>query len=123
LPYCPKCGKEVTEEFNICPNCGNVLRSISPTSHVSIGTKNPGVGAVLSLLIAGLGQIYAGRIGRGLLIMFIAIPLTIIVAFLFFWLILPLFLPLAIWIWNIFDAYNICKKYNTLLTETEKSPW
>ena len=25
MAFCPKCGKEVSEEFNVCPNCGNSL--------------------------------------------------------------------------------------------------
>ena len=83
LTFCSKCGKAVTVEMNVCPNCGNVLR-IVPTSRVTVGTKNPGVAAILSLFIPGLGQIYAGRIGRGLLMLFIVIPLSAILGLLFF---------------------------------------
>jgi len=122
LPFCSKCGKAVTEEMNVCPNCGNVLR-ITPTSRVTVGTKNPGVAAVLSLFIPGLGQIYSGRIGRGLLMLFVVVPLSAILALFFFWLLIPLLLPLAVWIWNIFDANNICKEYNRRLMETGNPPW
>ncbi len=122
MTFCSKCGKVVTEEMNVCPNCGNVLRII-PTSRVTVGTKNPGVAAILSLFIPGLGQIYAGRIGRGLLMLFIVIPLSVLLALFFFWLLLPLLLPLAVWIWNIFDASNICKDYNRRLIETGNPPW
>ena len=127
MPFCPKCGKEVTKEMNVCPYCGNPLkvmpiqREVQP-SMVS-GTKNSGLAAVLSLTIPGLGQMYAGQIGRGLLLLFIGIPLTVIIALFFFWLILPLFLPLAFWIWNIFDAYNICNEYNKRLLQTGNPPW
>ena len=122
MPFCAKCGKEVSEEFNVCPNCGNRLRAI-PTSRVTVGTKNAGFAAVLSLIIPGAGQMYAGRIGRGLLFLFIVIPLTAIIALFFFWLILPIFLPLAFWIWNIFDAANLCREYNRLLVQTGNPPW
>jgi TM2 domain-containing membrane protein YozV len=103
LPFCPKCGKEVTEEMSVCPYCGNPLKVMptqreAPVSRVTVGTKNSGLAAVLSLIIPGLGQMYAGKIGRGLFFLFIGIPLTVIIALFFFWLILPLFLPLAFWI-------------------------
>jgi TM2 domain-containing membrane protein YozV len=128
LPFCPKCGKEVTEEMNVCPYCGNPLKVMpaytqAPSSRVSVGTKNSGLAAVLSLIIPGVGQMYAGQIGRGLLFLFIGIPLTAIIALFFFWLILPLFLPLAFWIWNIFDAYNLCNEYNRRLLQTGNPPW
>ncbi|HII85931.1 TPA: zinc-ribbon domain-containing protein [Candidatus Bathyarchaeota archaeon] len=128
MPFCPKCGKEVTEEMNICPYCGESLKTIPvhgelPSSAVTIGTKNSGLAAVLSLIIPGLGQMYAGQIGRGLLFLFIGIPLTAIIAVFFFWLIFPMFLPLAFWIWNIYDAYKICNDYNRVLLQTGKPPW
>lgn len=53
----------------------------------------PALAAVLSFAIAGLGQIYNGQIGKGLLIFFTG------------WLIVP-------WIIGIFDAYNTAKKIN-----------
>jgi TM2 domain-containing membrane protein YozV len=128
LPFCPKCGREVTIEMNICPYCGNPLKAVPtqgevPAPRVTIGTKNSGLAAVLSLIIPGLGQMYAGQIGRGLLFLFVVVPLTAIIALFFFWLILPLFLPLAFWIWNIFDAYNICNEYNSSLVQTGNPPW
>ena len=128
VPFCSKCGKEVTEEMNVCPYCGNPLKVIPssmavPVSRVTVATKNSGLAAVLSLLIPGAGQMYSGQIGRGLLFLFIVIPLTAIIAVLFFWLIFPLFLPLAFWIWNIFDAYNICNEYNRRLLQTGNPPW
>jgi TM2 domain-containing membrane protein YozV len=127
LPFCPKCGKEVTEEMNVCPYCGNPLKVMPtqremPVSRVTAGTKNSGLATVLSLIIPGLGQMYAGQIGRGLLFLFIGIPLTLIIAMFFFWLIFPLFLPLAFWIWNIFDAYNICNEYNRRLLQAGNPP-
>ncbi len=127
MPFCPKCGKEVTEDMNVCPYCGNPLKAASPTvqapaTTISYGTKNPGIGAILSI-IPGLGQIYAGRLIRGLLFLFFGIPVSVILAVLFFWTIVALFLPLAFWLWNIFDAYNVCLQYNRLLAQTGKAPW
>ena len=114
--------------MNICPHCGNSLKVMPEQreidgSRVAIGTKNSGLAAVLSLIIPGLGQMYAGRIGRGLLFLFIVVPMTVIIAMFFFWLFVPLFLPLGFWIWNIYDAYNICNAYNWSLLETGNPPW
>ena len=55
--------------------------------------KNPGLAAVLSVIIPGAGQCYNGQIGKGLLFFFTA------------WLIIP-------WIWAIFDAYNSANRIN-----------
>jgi len=30
MPYCPKCGKEVIESTNFCPNCGADMRRERP---------------------------------------------------------------------------------------------
>lgn len=58
--------------------------------------KNEGVMAAASFIIPGLGQLLMGRIGRGIIILLLC------------WLILP-------WLYGIYDAYNIAKKYNAEL--------
>lgn len=69
--------------------------------------RNPGVAAVLSFFVAGLGQIYNGQIWKGLLIMGVqAVNLlltTVIIGFI---------TGLIVWVWAIFDAYNTAKKHN-----------
>ena len=30
MPYCPKCGAEVSEEMNFCPKCGATLEPLRP---------------------------------------------------------------------------------------------
>jgi TM2 domain-containing membrane protein YozV len=136
MPYCPKCGKEVTEDMNVCPYCGNPLRIgtvYQPTYQqppyqtqqpsTNYGTKSPGIGALLSFIIPGAGQLYAGRITRGLLFLFLGIPFAVIVAVFFFWLIFPIFLPFAFWVYNIYDAYQLCLEYNRRLVQTGVPPW
>jgi len=129
MPFCPRCGKEVTEEMNICPYCGNPLKPIptqpqppAPAPTMVYGAKNPGLAALLSI-IPGLGQLYDGRIARGLIFLFLGIPVATILAAIFFWTIVALFLPLIFWIWNIFDAYNLAVQYNRLLAQTGRPPW
>jgi len=86
------------------------------------GAKNPGLAALLSI-IPGLGQLYDGRIARGLIFLVLGIPVATILAAIFFWTIVALFLPLIFWIWNIFDAYNLAVQYNRLLAQTGRPPW
>ena len=69
--------------------------------------KNPGIAAVLSFFFTGLGQIYNGRIGKG--IGFIAIgAVNVLLCFVFIGFITaPIF-----WIFNIYDAYKGAEKAN-----------
>ena len=70
--------------------------------------KNPGIAAVLSFLVVGLGQLYAGKVGRGLLFFFGAVvlgALSMLTGFFFI-----LFLPY--WVWNIYDAFKQAEKAN-----------
>lgn len=69
--------------------------------------KSPGVSAVLSALINGLGQIYNGQILKGVIIMILQLingALTVI-------LIGYLFLPL-VWLYAVIDAYRSAEKIN-----------
>ena len=58
--------------------------------------KSVGMATVLSFLIAGTGQMYLGKIGKGILIL------------LFCWLVIP-------WIYGIYDAHKGANDYNALL--------
>jgi TM2 domain-containing membrane protein YozV len=66
--------------------------------------KDPGVAVVLSFFFTGLGQIYNGQIGKGLL--FIVIQainvalMLVVVGFITF----PLF-----WIYGMYDAHKVAK--------------
>ncbi|MCW1923229.1 GYF domain-containing protein [Luteolibacter arcticus] len=64
--------------------------------------KNPGVAAVLSFFVPGLGQIYNGQIGIGLV-------LCILTFALYFTIILGLVLHLHL----VYDAYQTATKINT----------
>jgi TM2 domain-containing membrane protein YozV len=69
--------------------------------------KNPGVAAVLSFFICGLGQIYNGQILKGIILIIcygIAWALTMVVIG---FLIVPI-----LWIWGMYDAYRTAEKIN-----------
>ncbi|MFQ6126761.1 MAG: zinc-ribbon domain-containing protein [Candidatus Heimdallarchaeota archaeon] len=72
--------------------------------------KSPGVAAVLSLLWTGVGQIYVGKAGRGIVFMIIAF-----FCFLSLFLLIGIILVPIWWIYGIYDAYNLAKTHNVEL--------
>jgi TM2 domain-containing membrane protein YozV len=69
--------------------------------------KSPGLAAVLSFFLPGLGQIYNGQIAKG--IFFLAL------ASLFMWLmgiVIGFVLYPVLWIYAIYDAYRTAERIN-----------
>jgi TM2 domain-containing membrane protein YozV len=64
------------------------------------GQKSAGVALFLSFLICGAGQMYCGRVGKGILMLIGCIALWFI------------FLGWIIWIWSMVDAYATAKDMN-----------
>jgi len=75
-----------------------------------IGYKEPGIAAVLSAVIVGLGQIYNGQIGKGIGMMVITAFFGLLTLVLIGWLFLPI-----IWLWAIIDAYKSAQAINDRL--------
>jgi TM2 domain-containing membrane protein YozV len=69
--------------------------------------RNPLLAAILSLIIAGLGQIYNGQIGKGAIFMVIQLINGALTAVLIGWLLLPL-----VGLWATVDAYMTAKRNN-----------
>jgi TM2 domain-containing membrane protein YozV len=69
--------------------------------------KNPGIAAVLSFFITGLGQIYNGQIAKGIICVVIWLSCLALTSIIIGWFILPLF-----WIWGIYDAYRTAERLN-----------
>jgi TM2 domain-containing membrane protein YozV len=66
----------------------------------AFGPKSAGVALLLSFLICGAGQMYCGRVGKGVLMLIGCIAL---------WFIL---LGWTVWIWSMIDAYATAKDMN-----------
>ena len=58
--------------------------------------KSPGIATLLSFIIPGAGQMYLGKVGKGILIL------------LFSW-------TIVVWLYGIYDAYKYAKDYNAKL--------
>lgn len=69
--------------------------------------KSPGLAAILSVLITGLGQIYNGQIGKGIGL----IVLQCINVVLIFALIGLLTFPIT-WVYGVYDAYKTAESIN-----------
>lgn len=111
--FCGNCGNQVDIRAEICPKCGIriapapasgpvVYQPIAPVTH-----KSEGLAAVLSFLWCGLGQIYNGQIGKGIVMVVVYLIMLAL-----FWLIVPLIVAFVMWIWGIYDAYKTAKKIN-----------
>ena len=79
LTTCRECGQTVSSEARSCPHCGvpspsgshyagaHAYESAQQVVYVERRQPSGGVAAVLSFLLPGLGQLYKGQVGRGLL--------------------------------------------------------
>ncbi len=77
------------------------------------GYKDPAVAALISFLVIGGGQIYVGDITRGLIFMAVGYGSLLIFALAgLLGLLLGYLFLLGVWVYNIFDAYQLAKKYN-----------
>lgn len=69
--------------------------------------KNSGLAAVLSFFFTGLGQIYNGQIGKGVLFMIVQT-----INFLLMFVIIGFITAPIFWIWGMVDAYKTAEKIN-----------
>jgi TM2 domain-containing membrane protein YozV len=101
--YCKNCGAEIDEKAEICPKCGVRVKPIPVTTD----KKSSGIAAIASFFIPGLGQIYNGQIGKGIMYIIIGIIFALLMIVLIGFILYPLF-----WAYNIYDAYTTAEKIN-----------
>lgn len=107
--YCTNCGSQIDEKAEICPECG--VRQAPPGTYGNPNSqndaKNPGLAAILSFLIIGLGQVYNGQILKGILLFIGAIISAML------WFIgIGIILSIALWLYAIYDAYKTANLIN-----------
>lgn len=75
--------------------------------------KNPTTATILSFFICGLGQIYNGQIGKGILfIVLYAISIALM------YVIVGFITTPILWIWGMVDANKSAKKVNQQIAST-----
>lgn len=72
--------------------------------------KNPGLAAILSFFWMGLGQIYNGQIGKG--IVFI---IAYVISFVLMLVVIGFVTTPILFFWGIFDAYKSAERINMAL--------
>lgn len=137
MPYCQKCGAQVSENAKFCKVCGFQIQSVPPLTEtqassplgttsppiernqVSVGSKSLSTALLLAILpgligIWGIGHFYLGRATRGIVILLAGLFIGVIavfVSFITFGIGLPIgTLVLAGWALESWDAYRIAKQ-------------
>lgn len=107
--FCSKCGFEMPKSTKFCPECGNATSIVPKTVNTAIinQDKSPGLAAILSFFIIGLGQIYLGLNKKGIMLFLGAIASGFLMIILIGWL-----TWLIIWGYSIYDAYSSAEKMN-----------
>ena len=122
--FCSSCGAALIGKSTTCMKCGYTKTKYNPMA-AGAQYKNEGTGLILSIVLGlfclnGIGQIYAGKVGRGIGIM-IGSWVLIVVGVLTLG--IGLIAYLAIFIWQIFDTKNLCKEYNEFVSLNGRPPW
>jgi TM2 domain-containing membrane protein YozV/RNA polymerase subunit RPABC4/transcription elongation factor Spt4 len=81
--------------------------SYPPQAYRAQPTKSPGVAAVLSFFWCGLGQIYNGEIGKGVLMLG-----AYVISWLLMFVLIGLVTTPILWIWGMVDAYRTAERFN-----------
>ena len=124
--FCSSCGAALIGKSTTCMKCGYTKTKYNPmTPPQGALYKNEGTGLILSIVLGlfclnGIGQIYAGKVGRGIGIM-IGSWVLIVVGVLTFG--IGLIAYLAIFIWQIFDTKKLCREYNEFVSQNGRAPW
>lgn len=123
--FCSKCGSQVETSQGFCSKCGTPVASAqamvaasaaAPGPQVAASSpqvvmvktqKNPGVAAVLSFFWSGLGQIYNGEIGKGVLLM-----VVYIVSWWLMLIVIGFITTPVLWIYGMVDAYKTAERLN-----------
>lgn len=116
--FCVNCGAEIDARAEICPKCGVRVAPpppppSMPPQNVNVERKSEGIAAIASFLFTGLGQIYNGQIGKGIMFIIIGVILALTIFILIGIILYPIF-----WVYNIYDAYNTAEKINAGLIKT-----
>lgn len=111
--YCRICGIQINDTDLYCPKCGT--RAVNTAAQFTF-FRNPGVSAVLSTLVPGLGQVYNGQLRKGIpLLVLSVLSLAFSPAIRIPERFAVYLLYLVLWVLGIVDAYKSAVKINVKL--------
>lgn len=115
--YCRACGNPLDSRAMMCPRCGVATRNATDAgvaaAALAMNHKSPGMAMVLSLLFTGAGQVYCGKVGRGIAFFLAAVFSAVLILAVIGLILLPI-----IWIWAMVDAYQLAIRQNQALLAT-----
>ena len=108
--FCANCGFEMPKSTKFCPECGTstegVPQVVNNTNNSVVNSdKSPGLAALLSFLIIGLGQVYLGLTKKGIILFIAAVISGFLMLIVIGWI-----TWLIVWGYAIYDAYNSGEK-------------
>ena len=124
--FCSSCGAALIGKSTTCMKCGYTKTKYNPmTPPQGALYKNEGTALILSIVLGlfclnGIGQIYAGKVGRGVAMLIVGIIVLIIG---FATMGIGLIAYLGFFIWQIFDTKNLCREYNEYFSQNGRPPW
>jgi len=152
--FCGGCGGPLASKFAPCPKCGHMKTTFSPSGlPPQVGLhKSSGTTLLLAILpavlcaICGLGQIYVGKVGRGIGILIGGLVLLVLCIVPWFFLgmmsmsysyssnygaeiVFGIMAAgfgigyIVLLIWSIVDANRKCKMYNEFVAQNGRVPW
>ncbi len=149
--FCGSCGARLISKHSPCPDCGHVKTTFNPQPNPGNPNpyggnpnpnrgyppqqqgglyKNPTTALILAIVlgflgIEGVGQIYVGKVGRGIGILIACFALWIIgiATFAFFIGIAFIVAGFIVFIWSIFDTNKLVKEYNNFVSKNGRAPW
>jgi TM2 domain-containing membrane protein YozV len=139
MSFCSRCGSQAKEGAQFCDRCGAPLsvgfQSYSQGNQTTMSytyrkdEKEAILAVILSVIIPGVGQIYCGKIGRGIGILVLLGLLSVVSIVPLFFIMNPVdfnfagffafnvvvgILAFIIYIWQIYDAYRCADDYNKM---------
>lgn len=144
MRFCGQCGQPRMKERRITSTSSGPSRVEShsrqavPVGQAAKQPKNESIGLILAIVLGflgiwGMGHIYVGRVQRGLVLFFIGLLISTVEIVLLIELMRNTFfgyvyrgeflagvvvlglLDFILWIWQIFDARQVCRTYNQTL--------
>lgn len=132
--YCQNCGTKTTGSEKFCPECGQPMGQggQAPQGYVEhrvvhqARRKEPIIAVVLNLfLFPGLGQIYAGKASRGLLVILLfwgSVALFMVTILSSGFNPIVLIIMLIVGYWQVYDGYKCVAQYNKFLSTHGRAP-